>query len=150
MTILKENQFKWTEQKMTPQQKSGVSSIRIKQKPDQKVRMIKRLRDFADLCELPQVAKHLPKTLQVANDPVRYRVFAPDGQKSVFNDLRSRLDVWNTTDVFKQFVERHNALLDILKKCGEFKSDLLEKDYGIRKYEKPNPRENPVLKDIFD
>lgn len=83
-------------------------SIRIKQKDTQKYQMaevMERQSKMYDACpELWGTDPH-----RIGNDPVSYT------PAEIFADLNSRFKNWRSpgNDIYKSFVERHNAMMDV-------------------------------------
>ena len=124
-----------------------LTSIRIKQLPEDKKRMIDRMQ------KLYQLWKTYPDAFPV--EPVQFGLDpVPMDCERVFNDLLDQIAKWlagPSNDVLESFIIRNNYYVDFLKKQADLHytdgsvSAQIEMDYAIRQVRK---RKAPIKKAI--
>ncbi len=124
-----------------------LTSIRIKQHPQDKNRMIDRMQ------KLYQLWKQFPDNFPV--EPVHFGVDpVPMDCERAFEDLMKQMDKWlarDNNDVLESFVIRNNYYVDFLKKQADVHyedgsvSAQIEMDYAIRRVRK---RKAPIKQAI--
>ena len=129
-----------------------LTSVRIKQDPEHKKRMIDRM------VRLYQAWKDMPdffptESIQFGVDPVKM-----DADR-VFNDLIDQVEEWvkgPTMDVLESFIIRHNYMVDHLKKQADHfdktgsDSAEFEMTFGIRRVRKRKPPITKIIDNNFD
>jgi hypothetical protein len=129
-----------------------LTSVRIKQDPEHKKRMIDRM------VRLYQAWKDMPEYFPV--EPIQFGVdpVKMDADR-VFNDLIDQVEKWlsgPSNDVLESFIIRHNYYVDHLKKLadvydqtGQDSADF-ETQFGIRQVRKRKPVVTKIIDTNFD
>ena len=163
-----DNEFPYTTQTMSTPLKTRtgkprldrygqpLTSIRVKQSPNDKARMIQRMVAVASLF-------HTDPDLFPADD----REYGVDpvamSSQRVFEDLLEQVGAWQAkpnNDIFESFIVRHNAMVEHLKAIAQVNdptgsdSAWIETKYAIRRVRKRNANMqrvvNTTLNTTFD
>ena len=156
------NQFAYTTQTMSSPLKTvrgkvrldrygnPLTSIRIKQHPQEKARMIKRMIELMQVYHA--MPEYFPDSATYGVDPVSMTTLR------VFEDLTDQIVKWQASpsnDIFESFIVRHNALVDHLKQhlmindpTGSDAAEV-ELNYSIRQTRNRSPKLNAVVNNNF-
>lgn len=162
--IYKENEFPYTTQAFSQPLKTRtgktrldsngqpLTSIRVKQHPQDKKRMIDRM------VKLYQAWKANPEFFPT--EPIQFGVDpVPMDCERVFEDLMDQVEKWLASpnnDVLESFIIRHNTYTDHLKRLADVydstgqDSAEFELQYGIRRVRSRKPKITKLVDNNFD
>lgn len=157
----KDNEFPYTLQAMTTPLKTPtgkirkdrygqpLTSLKIKQEPTDKKRMIKRLQKLAAV--YAAMPEFFPEKKTYGVDPVAM------SSERCYKDLCDKFEDWKIpgNDIFESFIIRHNDHVDHLKAQAMLNDPTgndaahIEMEYAIRKVRKRNPKMEKIINNNF-